>query len=246
LLPRWGRGGRSNHSRRCPRRRPRGGGTLRKSKISVAAAPTATSTSTRPRVMGQPTHEDNVEAGVLSTTTMMTMAAMTTTVGAPPRCPTGSGTISRPPSKGMRRNSAPRGSRRPPCRDRDRPGVGGVGTPTMGLDDHRNPDGEKIKEGIEGGEDERCYFERASYVARIAPPMPPRGQRRKGEDRHGSSSLPGRQRRLPARVDRCRAAVVVVCCPPWTSFRIWDWSSFGREEEDEEDDRERRTMTRER
>jgi hypothetical protein len=74
--------------------------------------------------------------------------------------------------------------------------VGGVGTPTMGLDDHRNPDGEKIEEGIEGGEDERRDFERASYVARIAPPMPPRGLRRKGVDQCRLSSPPGRHRVL--------------------------------------------------
>jgi hypothetical protein len=38
----------------------------------------------------------------------------------------------------------------------------------MGLDNHRNPDGEIIEEGIEGGEDGRTHargFERASYVA---------------------------------------------------------------------------------
>ncbi len=103
--------------------------------------------------------------------------------------------------------STPRGSRRPPHRDRDRPGVGGVGTPTTGLDDHRDPDGEKIEEGIEGGEDGRTHardFERASYVAQIAPPMLP--------------------------------AVVVVCFPPWTRVTILDRRSFGREEEDEDDD----------
>jgi hypothetical protein len=41
----------------------------------------------------------------------------------------------------------------------------------------------KIKEGIEGGEDRRTHardFKQASYVVQIAPPMPPRGQRRKG------------------------------------------------------------------
>jgi hypothetical protein len=51
-----------------------------------------------------------------------------------------------------------------------------------GPDDHRNPDGEKVKEGIEGGEDGRRDFERASYVARFTPPMPLRGQWRKGVD----------------------------------------------------------------
>ncbi len=145
--------------------------------------------------MGRPTREDDVEVGVPSTTTMMTMAAATTTVGVPPRCPMGSGTSSRPLSKGTRRNSAPRGSRRPPRRDRDRlgVGVGGVGTPTTGPDDHRDLDGEKIKEGIEGGEDGRQNFEQASYVARVELPMLPRGRRRKGVDGRGSSSPPGRQ-----------------------------------------------------
>jgi hypothetical protein len=221
-----GLGGRSDHSRQCPRHRPRGEGTLQKSNSSVAAAPTATSTSTGPRVMGRTTREDDVEVGVPSTTTMMTMAAATTTVGAPPRCPVGSGATSRPPSKGIRRNSAPRGSRRPPRRDRDRLGVGGVGTPTTGPDDHRDPDGEKIEVVIEGGEDGRRDFKRASFVARIAPPMLPRARRRKGVDRRGSSSPPGRRRRLPARVDRRRAAVVIVCCPSWTSFAIWDRRSY--------------------
>jgi hypothetical protein len=79
--------------------------------------------------------------------------------------------------------------------------------PMTGLDNHRDPDGEKIEDGIEGGEDERTHahnFEQVSYVARIAPPMLP--------------------------------AVVVVCCPPWTRVTIRDWRSFGREEEDEDDD----------
>jgi hypothetical protein len=66
--------------------------------------------------------------------------------------------------------------------DRDRLGVGGVRTPTTGPNDHRNHYGEKIKEGIEGGEDKHRDFKRASYVARITPPMPPRGQQRKGMD----------------------------------------------------------------
>jgi hypothetical protein len=30
--------------------------------------------------------------------------------------------------------------------------------------------------------------------------------------------------------------LVFVCCPPRTSFTIWDRRFFGREEEDEEDD----------
>ncbi len=85
--------------------------------------------------------------------------------------------------------------------------MGQVGTPTTGLDDHRSPDGEKIEEGIEGGED-RCThardFERLSYVARIAPPMLP--------------------------------AAVVLCFPPWTRVTIRDRRSLGREEEDKDDD----------
>ncbi len=60
--------------------------------------------------------------------------------------------------------------------------MGGVRTPTTGPDDHCNPNGEKIKEGIEGGDDGHCDFERALYMAQIAPPMLPRGQRRKGVD----------------------------------------------------------------
>ncbi len=76
---RRGWGGRSDHSCRCPRRRPRGGGTLRKSKSSAAAAPAVTSTSTGPHVMGRLTCEDDVEAGVSSTTTMMTTVATRTT-----------------------------------------------------------------------------------------------------------------------------------------------------------------------
>ncbi len=53
---------------------------------------------------------------------------------------------------------------------------------TTGLDDHPNPNREKTKEGIEGGEDKHCNFEWASYMAPIAPPMPPRDQQRNGED----------------------------------------------------------------
>jgi hypothetical protein len=67
--------------------------------------------------------------------------------------------------------------------------------------------GKKIKEGIEGGEDERthaCDFEWASYVVQIALPMLP--------------------------------AIVVVCCPPWTRVMIRDWHSFGQEEEDKYND----------
>jgi hypothetical protein len=47
-----------------------------------------------------------------------------------------------------------------------------------GLDDHCNPDKEKIKEELGGGEDgctHACNFKQASYVAQIAPPMLPRG-----------------------------------------------------------------------
>ncbi len=87
--------------------------------------------------------------------------------------------------------------------------MGGVGTPTTGLDNHCNPDGGKIEEGIEGGEDGLTHarnFKRASYVAQIAPPILP--------------------------------AVVVVCFPPWTRVTIQDWRSFGMEEEDEDDDRD--------
>ncbi len=157
-----------------------GGKGLRKSKSSATAAPTATSTSTGLHVMGRPACEDDVKVGVPLMTTMMTMAAATTTVEVPPTCPMGSGTSSRPPSKGTRQNSAPKGSRRPLRWDWDRLGVGGVGTPTTWPDDHRDPDGEKIEEGIEGGDDGRFNFERASYVARIAPPMLPRGRRKKG------------------------------------------------------------------
>jgi hypothetical protein len=72
---------------------------------------------------------------------------------------------------------------------------------------HHDPDGGKIEEGIEGGENGRTHarnFERALYVARIAPPMLP--------------------------------AVIVVCFPPWTRVTIRDRRSFGREEEDEDDD----------
>ncbi len=95
----------------------------------------------------------------------MMMAAATTTVGAPPRCPMGLGTSSRPPLKGARQNLNPRGSRRPPHQDPDQLGVGGVGMPTTGPDNHCNPDGGKIEEGIEGGDNGCCDFEQALYVA---------------------------------------------------------------------------------
>jgi hypothetical protein len=68
---------------------------------------------------------------------------------------------------------------------------------TTGLDDHPDPDGGKIKEGIEEGEDGRMHahnLEWASYVAGIVPPMLPRGQRREEVDQCGSSMMPGRQR----------------------------------------------------
>jgi hypothetical protein len=170
--------------------------------------------------MGRRTGEDDIEVGVPSTTTMMMMAVATTMVGAPPRCPMGLGMTLRPPLKGTRQNLAPRGSRRPPRQDQDWLRVGGVGTPITGPGDHRNPDGDKVEEAIEGGEDGRHDFKRASYVAQIVPPMLPRGRRRKGVDRRGSSSPPGRQQRLPAHVDQRWAAVIIVCCPPWTSFTI--------------------------
>jgi hypothetical protein len=139
---------------------PTRGGTLQKSKNSDAAAPTATSTSTGPCMMGRLTRKDDVEAGVPLTTKVMMMAVTTTMVEALPRCPTGLGTSSRPPSKGARKNLAPRGLWRPPHRDQDLPGVGGVGTPKTGPDDHCDPNRGKIKEDIEGGEDECCNFER--------------------------------------------------------------------------------------
>jgi hypothetical protein len=72
LTAKTGVGGRSDHSRRCLRQSPRGEGTLWKSKSSTTATPTATSTLTGLRVMDQPMREDNVEAGVLLTMTMMT------------------------------------------------------------------------------------------------------------------------------------------------------------------------------
>jgi hypothetical protein len=125
--------------------------------------------------MGRPTRKDDDEVGVPSTTTMIMMAAATTMVGVPPRCPMGLRTSLRPPLKGMRQNLAPRGLQHPPHQDRDRLGARGVGTPTSGSDDHCNPDGEKVKEGIEGGEDGRCDFEQVLYTAQIAPPMLPRG-----------------------------------------------------------------------
>jgi hypothetical protein len=52
---------------------------------------------------------------------------------------------------------------------------------TTGLDDHRNPNGKKLKEGIEGGEDGRTHtrdFKRASYVVQTTLPVLPRGQQR--------------------------------------------------------------------
>jgi hypothetical protein len=87
-----------------------------------------------------------------------------------------------PPLKGTRQNLASWGSRRPPHWDQACLGVRGVRTPTTGWDNHHDPDWEKNKEGIEGGEDKHCNFKRVSYMAQIALPMPPRGQRRKGVD----------------------------------------------------------------
>jgi hypothetical protein len=81
-------------------------------------------------------HKDNVKAGVQLTMTMM-----------------------------IKWNLAPWGLWRPPQRDQDWPGVGGARMPTMGPDDHCNPDGEKVDKGIEGGEDGSRNFEQASYVA---------------------------------------------------------------------------------
>ncbi len=69
---------------------------------------------------------------------------------------------------------------------------------TTGLDNNRNPNREKVKEGIEGGEDGCTHtrdFEWALYMAQIAPPMLP--------------------------------AVVVVCFPPWKRVTIRDRRSFG-------------------
>jgi hypothetical protein len=141
--------------------------------------------------MGRPRREDDVKVGVLSTTTMMTMAAATTMVGAPPRCPMGSEISLRPPLKGTRQNLAPRRSRHPSHQDQDWLGVWGVRMPTTGPDNHHNPYREKVEKGIEGGEDGHRDFKRASYVAGIVPPMLPRGQQRKGVDRRGLSSPPG-------------------------------------------------------
>jgi hypothetical protein len=63
--------------------------------------------------------------------------------------------------------------------------VGGVRTLTTGLDDHHDPDGGKIEEGIEGGQDGCMHaydFKQASYVVRIMPPMLLRGRQREGVD----------------------------------------------------------------
>ncbi len=96
----------------------------------------------------------------------------------------------------------------------------------------------RIKEGIEGGEDKHMHTRKwkwALYVEQIALPMPLRVQWRKGVDRCGSSSMPSRQQQRPAHRDWRWAAVVVVCCPQ-TGSTIWDWRSFGREEEDKDND----------
>ncbi len=99
------------------------------------------------------------------TTTMMTMAVMTTTIGGAAEMPDGVGEEFEAPLERDEAKFGPSGVAAFPCRDRDRPGLGGVGTPTTGLDDHRDPDGGKIEEGKEGGEDGRRDFELASYVA---------------------------------------------------------------------------------
>jgi hypothetical protein len=96
--------------------------------------------------------------------------------------PNGLGTRLSPPLKVARRNSAPHGVPVSPLLG---PGSarGGVSqNSNNGADDHCNPDGGEIKEGIEGGEDECPNFKRALYVAQIAPPMPPRGRQRKVVD----------------------------------------------------------------
>jgi hypothetical protein len=45
-----------------------------------------------------------------------------------------------------------------------------------------------------------------------------------------------RRRMLPSSDEFHHLGSAFVCCPPRMSFTIWDWRSFGREEEDEEDD----------
>jgi hypothetical protein len=45
-----------------------------------------------------------------------------------------------------------------------------------------------------------------------------------------------RRRMLPSSDEFHHLGSAFVCCPPRTSFTIWDRNSFGREEEDEEDD----------
>jgi hypothetical protein len=171
--------------------------------------------------------------------TMMTMAAATTTVGALPRCSMRLGISSRPPLKGTRQHFAPRGLRRPPHWDQDRLGGGGVRMPTTGPDDHCNPNGVKIKEGIEGGEEGPLDFKRALYVAQIATTMLPRGQQRKGVDQRGRvvltaglttttactcGSMPGccHHCMLPSLDEFHHLGSAFVCYPFWTSFTIWD------------------------
>jgi hypothetical protein len=111
--------------------------------------------------------------------------------------PTARGQVRGPPRKGQ-------GGIRP---------LGGRGNPPVGIgigrgwwDPERRrrgwtiiaiPTGEKSKRAWkEGRTDVRTHardFERASYVARIASPILPRGRRREGVDRRESSSTPGRR-----------------------------------------------------
>jgi hypothetical protein len=123
--------------------------------------------------------------------------------------------------------------------------------PTTGPNDHPDPNGEKIEEGIEGGEDGRCDFEQVLYVAQIVPPILLRGQRRKGVDQRGLSHHRANNNNCPhvwinagpplllyvallGQVSPSGTGVHMLS--PKTSFMIWDRCSFGREEEDEEDD----------
>jgi hypothetical protein len=113
--------------------------------------------------MGQPTHKDDVKAGVPLTTTMMTVAAIRTTVGGGAEIPDGVGDKFEAPLKRDEAEFHPSGVTASPPLGSGSAGGGGVGTPTTGPDNHRNPDGGKIKEGTItiGGEDGRCNFKRA-------------------------------------------------------------------------------------